>query len=223
MSWHQTDWESKMDINQVERFWNKNLCGSHFVTGDYLSEAFFAKYRRYRYKKTHHLDAYVNWEGAKGKDVLEIGLGIGADACRWAKHAKSYTGIDITSESVFATKAHLQYRGLKGNIEKGNAEGMVFHDESFDIVYSHGVLHHTPNISKAFNEIWRVLKKDGEFILMVYARNSLNWWLRIQFYFRLRVLLKIVSDRLFRTSAQRFRDNHPPPPTNSMGPAFNEF
>jgi ubiquinone/menaquinone biosynthesis C-methylase UbiE len=107
--------------------------------------------------------------------VLEIGLGIGADSIKWAMYAKSFTGIDLTLESVKATREHLQLMGMAGVIMQGNAEQLSFLDESFDIVYSHGVLHHTSDIDKAFSEIYRVLRPGGQFIIMLYTPASFNY------------------------------------------------
>jgi len=183
-------------IAQVENFWNENLCGHHFVQEDYLSEKFFDEYTSFRYKKTHHLDKYIDWSSAKNKDVLEIGLGIGADAVRWASFAKSYTGIDLTEEAVKATLLHLSYKKLNGTVTKGNAEELSLPGKSFDIVYSFGVLHHTPDIKKAFKEINRILRDDGEFIVMLYAKESFNYWIRIQLYFRIRMIFEILKNKI---------------------------
>ena len=158
-------------LEQVENFWNNNLCGKHFITTPYPSPEFFEQYTRYRYGKTHHLDTYIDWASAKGKKVLEIGLGIGADGCRWAEHAGSYNGMDLTFEAVEATKKHLEVRGLSGHIVQGNAENTPFPDQEFDIIYSHGVLNHTTNIMNAFREVHRMLAQDGKFILMVYNKT----------------------------------------------------
>jgi ubiquinone/menaquinone biosynthesis C-methylase UbiE len=184
------------DLKQIEEFWNANLCGKQFVDAKFPSAEFFKRYREFRYRKTHHLNRYINWESAKGKDVLEIGLGIGADATRWASNAVSYTGIDLTREAVEATKIHLSHLGLKGEVKQGNAERMEFRESSFDVVYSHGVLHHTAHIEKTFSEIHRVLKPRGEFIVMLYAKDSFNYWIRIQVYFRLRLLFEILRNRI---------------------------
>ncbi|MGD1847241.1 MAG: glycosyltransferase [Salibacteraceae bacterium] len=177
--------EGEKNLGQVESFWDDNLCGHHFVEEEYLSPAFFHKYRTFRYKKTHHLDTYIDWPGAKGKDVLEIGLGIGSDGSRWATHARSYTGVDLTKEAVEATQKHLALLGLKGRVEQGNAEDLHLESKEFDLVYSHGVIHHTPSIDQALAQINRVSRANGELILMLYAKGSFNYWVRIQGYFRL--------------------------------------
>ena len=192
--------EIKEDLKQVEEFWNTNLCGKQFVNAKFPSKDFFDLYRAFRYKKTHHLDTYIDWKEANGKDVLEIGLGIGADGTRWAQHAKSYTGADLTAEAVAATKIHFDHLNLKGNIKQNNAEALDLPSDCFDIVYSHGVLHHTTDIKKTFHEINRVLKNDGQFIVMLYSKGSFNYWFRIQFYFRLRLLFELLKNKFGFTS-----------------------
>lgn len=184
------------DLQAVSKFWNAHLCGKHFIDASYPSLAFFDQYTAFRYKKTHHLLTYINWEGAQEKDVLEVGLGIGADAVKWATHAKSYLGIDLTPEAVEATQTHLNLRHLKGKTQLGNAEKLDFSNAQFDLVYSHGVLHHTPDIQASFGEINRVLKDQGEFIVMLYAKGSFNYWFRIQLYFRLRLLFEILKNKM---------------------------
>ncbi|MBS1636789.1 MAG: class I SAM-dependent methyltransferase [Bacteroidetes bacterium] len=184
------------ELQQVQDFWNSHLCGKQFVDAKFPSKEFFAYYREFRYKKTHHLDTYIDWKSAAGKDVLEIGLGIGADGTRWATHARSYTGVDLTSEAVYATNIHLEHLGLKGRAMQGNAEALDLPSEQFDIVYSHGVLHHTTHIDKTFREVYRVLRPGGQFIVMLYAKGSFNYWFRIQFYFRFRLLLELLKNKL---------------------------
>lgn len=185
-----------VDIKQVENFWNNNLCGKQFVDAKFPSKEFFKYYRDFRYKKTHHLDTYIYWKSSENKDILEIGLGIGADATRWATYAKSYTGVDLTAEAVYATKIHFDHLGLKGTIVQGNAEALTFPDKSFDMVYSHGVLHHTTNTQQTFHEVNRVLRTGGEFIVMLYSKGSFNYWIRIQLYFRLRLLFEIFKNKI---------------------------
>lgn len=194
-------------LKQVETFWNGNLCGKQFVEAKFPSKEFFERYRRFRYRKTHHLDKYIAWGEAKDKDVLEIGLGIGADATRWAQHARSYTGVDLTAEAVSATQIHFEHLGLKGAILQGNAEQLALADNSFDIVYSHGVLHHTTDIDSTFREIYRVLRPGGRFIVMLYAKGSFNYWVRIQLYFRWRLRFELLRNRL-GGSSKGIWENH---------------
>lgn len=182
-------------LEQVQDFWEDNLCGKQFVDEEVYTEEFFKEYTELRYKKTHHLNEVIDWAGAKGKKLLEVGLGIGADAVRWAKNGADYSGIDLTEEAAGATQKHFRLYGLKGSIAQGNAENIAFEDESFDMAYSHGVLHHTENIHNTFSEIHRVLKPNGEFIVMLYAKGSFNYWIRIQFWFRLKLIAIIMASK----------------------------
>ena len=185
-------------IEKVRSFWGRNVCGAHFVKEPYLTDEFFAKYRECRYAKEHHLNSLIDWSTAAGESVLEIGLGLGADSCRWAEYADSFTGIDLTDEAVQATSVHLRMRELGGRILKGNAEDLPFGDSEFGIVYSHGVLHHTENIKAALREVRRVLKPDGIFIVMLYTKNSLNYWIRIQCIMRFRLFVSLFCQYLGR-------------------------
>jgi ubiquinone/menaquinone biosynthesis C-methylase UbiE len=129
----------------------------------------------------------------KGKKVLEIGCGNGADGVMFAQAGAEYTGVDLTEAAVEATRIHFQVMGLKGTFQIENAERLSFPDESFDFVYSHGVLHHTPHPENAFSELRRVLKPGGKAVLMLYHKHSFNYYVRIMGYMRLRVLLRILS------------------------------
>lgn len=180
----------------VGKFWDENLCGKHFIREKFLSEKFFGVYRQFRYKKEHHLNSIIEWHYAKGKNVLEIGVGLGADATRWAEYAKNFIGIDLSFESTKASKLHLEFLGLKGLILQSNVEFVPFHDNEFDIIYSHGVLHHTPDIRKALEEINRILKNDGILILMLYTKNSFNYWIRIQLLFRILFMFQLSKYKL---------------------------
>jgi len=107
------------------------------------------------------LEDVVPFASFSGKDVLEIGCGAGFDAYNFITRGAVYTGIDITPENIKRTTKHLSLYSLIGEIYEADAEKLPFPDESFDVVYSNGVLHHTPDIEKAFSEAFRVLRKGG--------------------------------------------------------------
>src|SRR5207248_8707048 len=92
-----------------------------------------------------------------------------------------------------APRRHCDILSLTGTFLRENAESLSFADESFDWLYSHGVLHHTPNTQKAIDEVWRVLKPNGRAIIMLYHKSSFNYYARIMIYMRARLLLKILS------------------------------
>jgi ubiquinone/menaquinone biosynthesis C-methylase UbiE len=115
----------------------------------------------------------------RGKRVLEVGCGAGYDAYEFCRNGASYTGIDITPENIERAKKHLDLFGLSGDIRLGDAEKLDFPDRSFDVVFSNGVLHHTPDIHKSFDEIFRILRPQGEFWLTLYHKNSVFYRLGV--------------------------------------------
>src|SRR5258708_36916663 len=150
--------DSRSALTNVHEFWNTEACGKHFV-GEVGSEReFYEKFRAYRYRTEWHIPLLVPFDQTKGKKVLEIGIGNGADGAMFALQGADYTGADLTEAALEATRRHFDVLGLPGTFRLENAEHLTFRDESFDFVYSHGVLHHTLNTQAAIDEAHRVLK-----------------------------------------------------------------
>jgi SAM-dependent methyltransferase len=171
--------------SEIQDFWQKNPCGAWLV-GDLTAEErreyeeFFERYDAYRYAKEPHILTNLDRIDFRGKRVLEIGLGQGADAEAIVARGGVYSGVDLTEESVKRVKMRVELQGLAyDSITQGSALDLPFEKGSFDIVFSHGVLHHIPEIKKASAEIARVLKPYGELISMLYARRSLNYLVSI--------------------------------------------
>lgn len=116
---------------------------------------------------------------SKGKKVLEIGCGAGYDAFEFCRNGAEYHGVDLTPENTQRTRSHLSFYNFNPEILVGDAESLQFDDNNFDLVFSNGVLHHTPDISQAFTEVHRVLKPNGEFWLTLYNKNSFFYWIYI--------------------------------------------
>jgi len=180
-------------LEEVSAFWSTEACGTHFVPDFADEREFYDKFREYRYRTEWHLSLLVPFAEAKGKKVLEIGTGNGADGVMFALNGADYTGVDLTDTALEATRRHFEVQGLTGSFGCEDAESLSFPDESFDWVYSHGVLHHTPNTRRAIDEVWRVLKPGGRAVVMLYHKHSFNYFVRIMTYMRVRVLLKILS------------------------------
>jgi ubiquinone/menaquinone biosynthesis C-methylase UbiE len=111
-----------------------------------------------------------------GEELLEIGGGMGTDLAQFAKHGAHVTDLDLSSGHLELAKESFRLRGLTGRFVLHDAETLPFPDNSFDVVYSNGVLHHTPNTRDVVAEIRRVLKPGGKAIIMMYAENSLHYW-----------------------------------------------
>ena len=166
----------------------------HALVQDAASDReFFEKFREYRYRTEWHIPLLVPFAEAKGKKVLEIGTGNGAEGVMFGLNGADYTGVDLTEAALDASRRHFAVTGLTGKFQKENAEALTFADETFDWVFSHGVLHHTPDTQRAINEVHRVLKPGGRAIVMLYHKRSFNYFIRVMTYMRGRVLLKILS------------------------------
>jgi SAM-dependent methyltransferase len=178
---------SEMSEKAIREFWDAHPCGESQVeelSSDY--EGFFRRYDAFRYQREGHILRRLDAIDFRGKQVLEIGLGQGADSEQIIRRGATWSGIDISAESVSRVSTRLQCRGLGyARLERASALELPFPDDRFDIVFAHGVLHHIPDVLRAQREIARVLKPGGQLIAMLYARRSLNYLLAISVVRRL--------------------------------------
>jgi SAM-dependent methyltransferase len=165
---------------RVRAFWQAHPCGTKFSDAEFGTREFFERVEAHRYAKEWHIPQAANFAGARGLKVLEIGCGMGTDGAQFAKAGADYTGVDLTDAAIDLARKRFELSGLKGEFRVADAENLDFADESFDLVYSHGVLHHTPDIQAAINEIHRVLKPGGRAIVMLYHRGSYNYRIGIR-------------------------------------------
>jgi len=141
----------------------------------------FEAYDKWRYTHQAHILQALDKFDWKDQRVLEIGLGQGADSEQLIQRGARWSGIDVTPKSVERLRMRLKLHNLPYDaLHEGSVLALPFDDGSFDAVYSHGVLHHVPEIQLAQREIRRVLKPEGFLVLMVYARHSLNYHVSIR-------------------------------------------
>jgi len=164
---------------QVRQFWQEHPCGTKFADAAPGSRRFFELVEQHRYQKEWHIPLAADFASGKGRRVLEIGCGLGTDGAQFAKAGAEYTGIDLTEAAIELARKRFNLSSLPGTFQTGDAEKLVFPDNTFDIVYSHGVLHHTPDIQSAVKEIHRVLRPGGCAKVMLYHRNSYNYRINI--------------------------------------------
>ena len=160
---------------RVRVFWQAHPCGTKFSDAEIGTPEFFERVEAHRYEKEWHIPTAANFQNTRGLRVLEIGCGMGTDGAQFAKAGAIYTGIDLTDAAIELARKRFQVSGLKGEFRVADAERLDFPDASFDLVYSHGVLHHTPDIEAAVREILRVLKPGGRAMVMLYHRGSYNY------------------------------------------------
>jgi len=157
----------------VRLFWEKMSCGEVYAEGDSLAAQLESQAGQ-RYELEPYLRDFARFEDARGLDVLEIGVGMGADHCELARCSpRSLSGVDLTERAVEFTRKRLALYGLASDLRQADAEKLPFESESFDLVYSWGVLHHSPDTKKAIDEVRRVLRPGGRARIMIYNKWSI--------------------------------------------------
>ena len=164
---------------RVRAFWQANPCGVKFADAAPGTRHFYELVEAHRYTKEWHIPIAADFASARDLKVLEIGCGLGTDGARFAEAGADYTGVDLTEAAVELARKRFELFDLPGRFQTADAENLDFDDESFDLVYSHGVLHHTPETKKAIGEIQRVLRPGGRAIVMLYHRDSYNYRVNI--------------------------------------------
>ena len=164
--------QSKTDKQRVHDFWNDAACGEALYLQD-TDRAGYESQAAIRYQLEPYIPPFADFAGAKGKRVLEIGVGLGADHQRFAEAGAELWGIDLTARAIEHTRRRLACIGWSSHLAVGDAEHMEFPDDFFDRVYSWGVLHHSPDTPRAIAEVWRVLKPGGRASIMIYHTWSL--------------------------------------------------
>jgi len=192
--------------SEVRDFWNTEPCGSRYL-GD--REDFDAQSRA-RYQLETHIHDFAGFSESAGKRVLEIGVGMGSDYLEWLKAGARASGIDLSSASIERAQRRCKLAGYTPDLYVSDAETLPFADCAFDIVYSYGALHHSPDPAQCIREAQRVLKPGGVLRIMIYHHTSLTGfmlWLRYG-WLRRKSLRQTVYDHLESpgTKAYTFRE-----------------
>lgn len=166
---------------QVRDFWNNQPCDSDLSDRDRQSREYFLDIERKRYELQPHIPDVLSWIDWRGQQVLEIGTGVGTDARAIIGKGAVYTGINVDRGSMDATSRALRAFSLSGTVLQRDATSLDFPDNTFDVVYAFGVLHHVPEAGKAVAEIYRILRPGGKLLVMLYNRTSINYVVEIMF------------------------------------------
>lgn len=170
---------------QAVRLWTTTPCGS----GDFLaqfppeSREYFDAVRRYRFEVSDRwMREAVDFGSGNGRELLEIGVGMGSDLLTWAENGARVHGVDITDEHIRLTRRNFSLHRMPVDLRHCDAAALEFSDATFDIVYSNGVFHHIPDIGRCIDEARRVLRPGGRLIFTVYHRHSLYHWVTLLLY-----------------------------------------
>jgi SAM-dependent methyltransferase len=156
-------------------FWSAGQPGFRFTDAEPGSERFYREVETQRYALEPHIPALARFHDWAGKDVLDVGCGIATDGARFARAGARYVGLDQSPAALELGQRLFKLKRLDGTFLEGDATQLPFADESFDLVWSHGVIHHIPDSQRVISEFYRVLRPQGTAIVMVYHRGSLNY------------------------------------------------
>lgn len=189
----------------VTDFWNADPCGTRYLEGTQDFEA----HARARYQLEPFIFDFADFQSARGLKVLEIGVGMGADYLEWLKAGAQAQGVDLSMASIEKARQRCQAAGFKPELRVADAEQLPFPENSFDIVYSYGVIHHSPNTQQCVREALRVVKPGGTAKLMIYHHPSLTGamlWLRYGIHGR-KTLRQCVFDHLESPGTKTYTQN----------------
>jgi len=163
--------------DRVRAFWEQGPVGTgQAVTGDLqpLTRAWFEQVEENRYRREPMIHGVAQFTRHRGKSLLEVGVGAGTDHLQWARAGALCHGVDLTDAAIETTRARLGHYGFTSDLQRVDAEVLPFADDSFDLVYSWGVIHHAESPEAIVAEIIRTLKPGGQFIGMMYNRHSFS-------------------------------------------------
>jgi len=160
-------------IDEVRAYWNTHIHDLEVSRQPPGSRGFFDDLDRYHFEKLHHLVRLVDFDGYRGRSVLDVGCGAGVDLARFARGGAEATGVDVSPSAVDLARRNFEQQGLRGRFEAADGEHLPFADDSFDLVFAHGVVQYTASPQRLVDECRRVLKPGGEAVFQVY--NRISW------------------------------------------------
>ena len=171
------DWRSTgrdgVTIGDIRDFWEHFEYDDTKIVGSTPgTREFFAELSAIRARRLEYLPRLAGFTGYGGTRVLEVGCRIGLDLANFARHGAQVTGIELSRPALAMARTHFSVLGLKGDLIEMDGEGMEFADNTFDLVYAHGVVQYTAHPERMIQEMHRVLKPGGAAFLMAYNRYS---------------------------------------------------
>lgn len=198
-------------ITAITNYWNERIHDLEMTEHPVGSREFFDDLDEYRFDKLHYLPRLVDFSKYQGRTLLEVGCGIGTDLVRFARGGARVTGVDLSTTAIALAKQNFELHHVAAQeLRVANGEALPFGDQSFDVVYAHGVVQYTADARRLISECHRVLKPGGEAIFMVYNRiswlNALSKLMKVQLEHGDAPVLEKYSIGEFRALLSPFSD-----------------
>jgi SAM-dependent methyltransferase len=194
----------------VRDYWNQHIHDLEITSHPVGTPGFFADLDQYHFEKLHHLPRLVDFEGYRGERVLDVGCGAGTDLARFARAGALVSGVDISPSAIELARTNFEQQGLQGDLRVADGERLPFADDTFDLVFAHGVVQYTPDGQRLVDECARVVKPGGEAVFQVYNRmswlNALSKLMKVPLEHEDAPVLRKYSASEFRMLLRGFRD-----------------
>lgn len=195
---------------KIAQYWNERIHDLEVAKHPVGTKEFFDDLDEYRFDKLHYLPRVVDFNGYRNKTILEVGCGCGIDLARFSKGGALVRGIDLSQTAIDMGRDNFKFNDLTGEFIVMDGEKLEFPDDSFDVVYGHGVLQYTANPDQMAKEMYRVLKPGGKAIFMMYNRiswlNFLSKLMKVKLEHEDAPVLRKVSAAEFRKILSPFKD-----------------
>ncbi|MDA8430846.1 MAG: class I SAM-dependent methyltransferase [Geobacteraceae bacterium] len=176
---------NNIELEKVQSYWNARPCNIRHSQSPVGTRQYFDEVEARKYFVEPHIPLFAEFEKWKGKKVLEIGCGIGTDTINFARAGAQVTAVDLSTESLALAKKRAEVFGLDNiTFYQANAEQLSDYVpvERYDLVYSFGVIHHTPHPERVIEQIHKYIDKDSIFKIMVYYRTSWKvFWMQLKY------------------------------------------
>ena len=161
-------------IDDVRTYWDDRPCNVKHSKKEIGTKEYFDEVERKRYTAEPHIPSFAGFSNTKGKKVLEVGCGMATEGINYARAGATYTGTDLSTESLDLAKKRFKVYNNEGNFYLGNSEELssFVPVETYDLIYSFGVIHHSPHPEKIISEIKKYMNKDSSLKIMLYASES---------------------------------------------------
>ena len=167
---------SDVPLGAVRDYWDARPCNIRHSPRPLGTKEYFDEVEARKYLVEPHIPRFAEFERWRGKRVLEIGCGIGTDTINFARHGAEVTAVDLSEKSLSVVRQRAQVFGLEDHIRffRANAEELsrVVPVEPYDLVYSFGVIHHTPHPDRVLEQGRQYVKPGSTLKVMVYNRRS---------------------------------------------------
>jgi SAM-dependent methyltransferase len=194
----------------VRAYWNQHIHDLEISREPPGSPGFFADLDQYHFEKLHHLLRLVNFDSYRGKRVLDVGCGAGTDLVRFARAGAIVSGVDLSAAAIGLARRNVEQQGLEADLREADAAHLPYPDNTFDLVFAHGIVQYAPDPAGVIEECRRVLKPGGEAIVQVYNRiswlNALSKLMKVPLEHEDAPVLEKYSAAELRAMLSRFRD-----------------